>query len=175
MVFEAAFRRREKRKKTKKKCALCLSRVSPLWRFTRDCLVLSSLKACRRCSSVKTGSLQCCNLMAHAAKRAAELFTGLCNPLVYPTELPGQVESRAKTLHRKCGVFFCLFFFFSTKQPYLFCCTFKPFSRFVTLLHPALAGGERAKLFFMHHRFYGVQIALGFHSVVIVTCFNNYR
>lgn len=106
VVFEAAFRRREKRKKTKKKFALCLSRVSPLWRFTRDCLVLSSLKACRRCSSVKTGSLQCCNLMAHAAKRAAELFTGLCNPLVYPTELPGQVESRAKTLHRKCGVFF---------------------------------------------------------------------
>lgn len=102
MVFEAS---REK-KKEKKKFALCLSRVSPLWRFTRDCLVLSSLKACRRCSSVKTGSLQCCNLMAHAAKRAAELFTGLCNPLVYPTELPGQVESRAKTLHRKCGVFF---------------------------------------------------------------------
>lgn len=102
VVFEAS---REK-KKEKKKFALCLSRVSPLWRFTRDCLVLSSLKACRRCSSVKTGSLQCCNLMAHAAKRAAELFTGLCNPLVYPTELPGQVESRAKTLHRKCGVFF---------------------------------------------------------------------
>lgn len=113
MGFEAACdllwflkRRSVVERKEKKKFALCLSRVSPLWRFTRDCLVLSSLKACRRCSSVKTGSLQCCNLMAHAAKRAAELFTGLCNPLVYPTELPGQVESRAKTLHRKCGVFF---------------------------------------------------------------------
>lgn len=130
MVFEAAFRRREKRKKTKKKNALCLSRVSPLWRFTRDCLVLSSLKACRRCSSVKTGSLQCCNLMAHAAKRAAELFTGLCNPLVYPTELPGQVESRAKTLHRKCGVLFLFVFFFLNKAAVFILLYFQTFQSF---------------------------------------------
>lgn len=136
MGFEAACdllwflkRRSVVERKEKKKFALCLSRVSPLWRFTRDCLVLSSLKACRRCSSVKTGSLQCCNLMAHAAKRAAELFTGLCNPLVYPTELPGQVESRAKTLHRKCGVF-CFVLFFLNKAAVFILLYFQTFQSF---------------------------------------------
>lgn len=67
------------------------------------------------------------------------------------------------------------FFFFLNKAAIFILLYFQTFQSFCTLLYPALAGGERAKLFFMHHRFYGVQIALGFHSVVIVTCCNNYR
>lgn len=42
-----------------------------------DCF-LSLLKACR-CSSMKTGSLQCCKLMAYAA-RGGRPFTGLSTP-----------------------------------------------------------------------------------------------
>lgn len=57
-----------------------------------DCSILSSLRACRRCSSMKTGSLQCCNLMAHAASKQ-HTFYWPCYSLVYPTELPGQVEA----------------------------------------------------------------------------------
>lgn len=74
---------------------LCLLRVSPPRCFTRDCSILSSLKACRRCSSMKTGSLQCCNLMAHAASEQ-QTFHWPRYSSVYPTELPGQVESRAR-------------------------------------------------------------------------------
>lgn len=55
------------------------------------CTVLSLLKAWRRCSSMKTGSLQCRNLMAHAASER-QTFYWPCYTLVYPTELPGQVE-----------------------------------------------------------------------------------
>lgn len=66
-------------------------------------LVLSSLKAWRGCSGVKTGSLQCCNLMVHAASDRKTFLWPLHSTL-YPTELPGQVESRVKTSPSLCAV-----------------------------------------------------------------------
>lgn len=71
--------------------------VSTPWCFSWDCLVLSLLKACRRCSSMKTGSLQCCNLMAHAASER-QTFHWSRHSLVYATELPEQVESTVPVL-----------------------------------------------------------------------------
>lgn len=64
---------------------------------------------------MKTGSLQCCNLMAHAASEQQTFYWPRYS-LVYPTELPGQVESRVKTFHSMCAVFnkaniFALFYF----------------------------------------------------------------
>lgn len=72
--------------------------ATPPWCFTQDCLVLSVLRACRKCSSMKTGNLQCCNLMAHAASKQQVFYWPPCS-LVYRTELPGQVTTN------QCDVF----------------------------------------------------------------------
>lgn len=83
--------------------------VSPPWCFTQDCLVLSSLKACGKCSSMKTGRLQCCNLMAHASSEQYTflLFLGL------PHRASWTVEKQSEDFPR-CCFYFSNFILYST-------------------------------------------------------------
>lgn len=86
-------------------CGLKPSVVEIIFVFSSlVCSVLSLLKAWRRCSSMKTGSLQCRNVMAHAESER-QTFYWPCYSLVYLTEASWSGGEWRETLHSLCAVF----------------------------------------------------------------------